>query len=369
MNKFVVAFSTVGLVLSAAGPGATTEQHPLMSQQLASDFRLEEIAPNIYAFVSNNTTRSCEDGNTTVIITDEGVVVVDAPSTYLSEQHLAEIRKLTNKPVVYLINTHFHPDHVFGNHVYKDAFPGLHIIAQDYTKTEADRRNPYTLAHYQGAGGKAVLESLRKQADTGIDLATGKPLQGYDAIHAKIDYAECMPHLAAAARTRLVSPDMTYSETLTLTLGGTVIKLMHFEGHTVGDTVVYLPQRNILITGDLVIGPVPYGGDDVTEKWIGSLETLMAMHASVIVPGHGEVEFDNGYMQLEHDLLSSLMAQADVAAARDDTSEQFKKTLDLSSFKAKIVGDDPDKDWAWRNFFIGVAADRAFDIARGAVGG
>ncbi len=369
MNKSVVAFFAIGFALSAAGSGATTEQHHLMSQQIAPDFRLEEIAPNIFAFVSNNTTDSCEDGNTTIIITDEGVAVVDAPSTYLSEQHLAEIRKLTNKPVVYLIDTHFHPDHVFGNHVYKDAFPGLHIIAQDYTKAEADRRNPYTLAHYQGPGGKAVQEALRKQAETGIDLATGKPLQGYDLVHAKIDYAECMPHLAAAERTRLVSPDMTYSESLTLTLGGTVIKLMHFEGHTVGDTVVYLPQRNILITGDLVIGPVPYGGDDITEKWIGSLETLMAMHASVIVPGHGEIEFDNSYMQLEHDLLSSLMAQADVAAIRDDTSEQFKKTLDLSAFKAKIVGNDPDRDWAWRNFFIGPAADRAFDIARGAVGG
>jgi len=369
MNRFAVALFAIGLVLSTAGAVSAAEQHLLMSQQLAPDFRLEEIGPNIYAFVSNNTTRSCEDGNTTVIITDEGVVVVDAPSTYLSEQHLAEIRKLTNRPVVYLIDTHFHPDHVFGNHVYKDAFPGLHIIAQDYTKAEADRRNPYVLAHYQGRIGKAVLESLRKQAESGIDLATGKPLEGYDAIHAKLDYAECMPHLAAAERTRLVSADMTYSDNLTITLGGVVIRLMHFEGHTAGDTVVYLPQRNILITGDLVIGPVPYGGDDLTEKWIKSLEALMAMHASVIVPGHGEVEFDNGYMQLEHELLSSLMAQADVAATRDDTSEQFKKTLDLAAFKAKIVGDDPDKDWAWRNFFIGVAADRAFDIARGAVGG
>jgi cyclase len=369
MNKFGAALFAIALALPATGSGAAEGRHLLLSQQIAPDFRLEEIAPDIYAFVSNNTTYSCEDGNTTVIITDEGVVVVDAPSTYLSEQHLAEIRKLTNKPVAYLINTHFHPDHDFGNHVYKDAFPGLHIVAQDYTKSASDRRNPYVLAHYHGPGGKAVLESLRKQAETGIDLATGKPLQGYDRVHAKLDYAECAPHLAAAERTRLVSPDMTYSDSLTMTLGGTIIRLMHFEGHTLGDTVVYLPQRNILITGDLVIAPVPYGGDDITEKWIGSLETLMAMHASIIVPGHGEVEFDNDYMQLEHDLLSSLMAQADVAATHDDTSDQFKKTLDLSAFKAKIVGNDPDRDWAWRNFFIGEAADRAFDIARGGIGG
>jgi cyclase len=369
MNKFVVAFFAVGLALPAAGSVAAENPRLLMSQQIAPDFRLEQIAPNIYAFVSDNTTDSCEDGNTTIIITDDGVVVVDAPSTYLSEQHLAEIRKLTDKPVVYLIDTHFHPDHVFGNHVYKDAFPGLHIIAQDYTKAEADRRNPYTLAHYQGPGGKQVLEMLRKQAETGIDLASGKPLQGYDATHAKIDFAECMPHFAAAERTRLVSPDLTYSESLTLALGGTVIKLLHFEGHTAGDTVVYLPKSKVLITGDLVIAPVPYGGDDITEKLIGSLETLMAMHASVIVPGHGEVEFDNAYMQLEHDCLASLMAQADVAATHDDISDQFKKTLDLSAFKAKIVGNDPARDWAWRNFFIGPAAERAFDIARGGVGG
>jgi cyclase len=378
MNKRVVAALAIALAMAlalpAAGWGGKPEQHNqvqhlLMSQQIAPEFRLEEIAPDIYAFVSNNTTQSCEDGNTTVIITDEGVVVVDAPSTYLSEQHLAEIRKLTNKPVVYLINTHFHPDHVFGNHVYKDAFPGLHIIAQDYTKAAAEHRNPYTLAHYQGPGGAAVLATLRKQAETGIDLATGKPLEGYDRIHAKIDYDACLPHLTAAERTRLVSPDVTYSDSLTLTLGGTIIRLMHFAGHTLGDTVVYLPQRNVLITGDLVIAPVPYGGDDAIEKWIGSLETLMAMHASVIVPGHGEVEFDNSYMQLEHDLLVSLMAQADVAATRNDIADQFKKTLDLSAFKAKIVGDDPALDWTWRNFFIGPAADRAFDIARGAVGG
>jgi hypothetical protein len=63
------------------------------------------------------------------------------------------------------------------------------------------------------------------------------------------------------------------------------------------------------------------------------------------------------------------MAQAYVAATHDDISEQFRKALDLSAFKAKIVGNDPDRDWAWRNLFIGEAADRAFDIARGAVGG
>src|SRR5215470_14330436 len=121
------------LVTAVITPCSATSVSPLlMSRQIAPDFRLEQVAPNVYAFVSNNTTQYVEDGNTTVILTQKGVVVVDASSTYLSERHLAEIRKLTQMPVIYLINTHWHPDHTLGNHVYRDAFPTMHIVAQDY---------------------------------------------------------------------------------------------------------------------------------------------------------------------------------------------------------------------------------------------
>src|SRR5215470_2255455 len=121
------------LIAAAVTPSSTTSASPLLkSEQIAPDFRLEQVAPNVYAFVSNNTTQYVEDGNTTVIMTEKGVVVIDASSTYLSERHLAEIRKLTQMPVIYLINTHWHPDHTLGNHVYRDAFPTMHIVAQDY---------------------------------------------------------------------------------------------------------------------------------------------------------------------------------------------------------------------------------------------
>ena len=147
VKQIAVAALSLGVALCGS-MSVLAEGSPailLMSRQIAPDFKLEQIAPNVYAFISNNTTHLVEDGNTTVIITDKGVVVVDASSTYLSEQHLAEIRKLTSKPVIYLINTHFHQDHVFGNHVYRDAFPAMRIIAQDYAKEISDRRNPEVL--------------------------------------------------------------------------------------------------------------------------------------------------------------------------------------------------------------------------------
>jgi glyoxylase-like metal-dependent hydrolase (beta-lactamase superfamily II) len=140
---------------------------------------------------------------------------------------------------------------------------------------------------------------------------------------------------------------------------------MRMEGHTRGDTVVYLPKENILITGDLVIAPVPFGFSDLYDKWIASLDTLMAMHATAIVPGHGEVEFDNSYMQTLRDLNQSIMDQAIAAVAKHHSVEEFKKELDISAFHDKMVGDDAEKQWGWDNYFIDGAAERAWAIAHG----
>lgn len=128
--------------LAFAGQGMAAAYAPLESKQIAPDFKLLRIAPDVYAFIAGNTTHLIEDGNTTVVVTSEGVVVVDASSTHLSRRHLNAIRKLTDKPVRYLINTHWHYDHVFGNHVYAEVFPGLRIIANDYTARISDLRNP-----------------------------------------------------------------------------------------------------------------------------------------------------------------------------------------------------------------------------------
>ncbi len=354
------------LAMAAAIAPCTAKSSLLMSRQIAPDFRLEQVTPNVYAFVSNNTTHLVEDGNTTVILTRKGVVVIDASTTYLSERHLAEIRKLTKKPVIYLINTHFHPDHLLGNHVYRDAFPDMHIIQQEYTKQIADRVGPLAVNRFRGAAGAAFLEGVRKVAERGVG-SSGKLYKGEDLEVVREGYKEFQPVIKAAQRTVYAPADMTFSESLTLDLGDTTLKLLHFVGHTRGDTVIYLPNENVLITGDLVIAPVPYGIDDITDSYIVSLEKLMAMHAAVIVPGHGEVQFDNAYMQLQHDLLQSLMTQAYRAAGQSLTVDQFKKTVDLHTFEKKLVGDDPQRKWAWDNYFYDQAVKRAFDIARGAV--
>jgi cyclase len=344
-------------------PGAMRVNH------IDVDFELDQLAPNIYAFVSNNTTHDWEDGNTTVIIGDDAVAVVDAPSTYLSKRHLAQIRKLTKKPIHYLINTHFHRDHVMGNHVYKDAYPDVIVIQQEDTALIADRRDPLAIADLKGKSGDDQLRTLKDAAEKGVD-AKGNTLVGYDLDRAKRSYHEFLPVYREAEGARYVPGNMTFRSSMTINLGACEIQLMHLGGHTPGDTVVWIAKSNILVAGDLVIAPVPYGGYDQYIVWIASLDKLIAFNASAIVPGHGPVEFTQEYMTQERDLFRTLMDQAVTAVNQGRSLDEFKRTLDLSVFEAKFVHGDPELQWGWDNYFNsknGALATRAYRTAFGAL--
>jgi cyclase len=340
---------------------------PLTTNQVAPDLKVEQLASNVFAFISNNTTHDWEDGNTTVIIGDDGVAVVDAPTAYLSKRHLAEIRKLTGKPVRYVINTHFHRDHLMGNQVYKDAFEDVKIVQQDYTALMADRRDPAAIEDLKGKQAGNFLQSLREKAETGVD-AKGNVLTGYDLERAQRSYGEFLPVYNDAQTTRYVPADIIFDSSMTIKLGSREIQLIKMAGHTAGDTVVWLPKEGVLVTGDLVISPVPYGGYDQYNDWIASLNKLIAYRAAAIVPGHGEVQFTQEYMVLERDLFQSLMDQAVNAVSQRRSLEDFKQALDLSVFEAKLVHDDPELKWGWDNYFYGKTGAlpaRAYRIVHG----
>ena len=348
-------------------PDDATGSGPLRIQNIAPNFTLEQLATNVYAFISNNTTHTWEDGNTTVILGDSCVAVVDAPANYLTKLHLAEIRRITKKPICYIINTHSHRDHVLGNYVYKDAFPNALIVQQDYAAQISDRVNPAAVEALKGQSAADQLKRLREAA-AGIG-SDGKPLTGYDLERAKRTYAEAVPVFENAPEARYVPADITYADSMTIRLGGTELKLQHMVGHTFGDTVVWLPKEKILITGDLVIAPVPYGGGSKHyDGWAESLDKLISFDAKAIVPGHGEVEYSKTYMELERDLFRSLMDQAVTAVINRTSLDDFKKSLDLNKFEPTFVHGDPELKWGWDNYFIGkgnALAAQAYGRAHG----
>jgi cyclase len=358
--------TSIGIAVATAlmmpqGTGA-----PLRVDRIAANFTLEQLAPTVFAFVSNNTTHTWEDGNAVAVIGDTCVVVIDAPAGYLATRHLAAIEHLTRKPVCFLVNTHSHRDHVLGNYVYKDAFPAMSIIQQENAAAISDRVNPAAVAALKGD----AAADQRRQLEAAVSAAAANPTSPYKLERATRDLQEAIPVFEGARDGRYVPADVTYADAMTLRLGGgTDVQLVHMVGHTFGDTVVWLPKERILITGDLVIAPVPYGGGTKRyDEWAASLDRLVAFGAVAIVPGHGDVMYNTQYLTEQRDLFQALMAQAVAAVRAGLTLEAFKKALDLSAFEARFVHDDPELKWAWDNYFIGTGnalAVQAYGRARG----
>jgi glyoxylase-like metal-dependent hydrolase (beta-lactamase superfamily II) len=122
-----------------------------------------------------------------------------------------------------------------------------------------------------------------------------------------------------------------------------------------------------VITGDLVVHPVPYGTENtVFRQWSRSLTALERLPGiKIIVPGHGAVLHSWEYVRLEREAIDSMMAQANAAVTDGLTYEQAFARLDLSRFRTSFAGSDRDRQWAFDNYFLGYR--RAYDEASGLV--
>ena len=210
----------------------------------AQEARLTEALPNIYCMVD----LTGNGANAAFITTKEGVIVIDTRgSKQEAAQVLKAIRKMTNQPVVYVVNSHFHKENISGNGVFKSART---IIAQ------------------KRAQAMTVLEAEREK--------------------------------------RKVTPaNLSFKKKLELKLGKYHLKLIHpGPAHTDGDLYIYVPKWRIIITGGLVSNRIiPFLGDSNIESWINALVEMEDLDAEVIVPGHGPVGGKPIVTQMKHYLM------------------------------------------------------------------
>ncbi|HEY6347962.1 MAG TPA: MBL fold metallo-hydrolase [Candidatus Angelobacter sp.] len=209
------------------------------------DFTVKKIGEGVYAAVSPD--RSKAGSNAGFIVGSNGVAVVDTfVGVEPAKELLAEIRKVTNLPVRYVINTHYHLDHTGGNAVFAET--GATILAH---------RNVY---------GWLRTENLK--------------------------FFGASPKPEDKARVEgLVLPDMVYSDAVDLYLGSRLVQVRYMLGHTGGDSVVLVPDANVVFGGDLIWQHhLPNLIDASTQPWIQTLDKLLAEHASAtFVSGHGDL--------------------------------------------------------------------------------
>ena len=210
----------------------------------AVQLQTRELAPGVYALLSNQPPVD----NSGFVVGERGVLVIDAHiNGAMARQIQGAVRAVTDKPILYLVNTNYHGDHTFGNY----AFPAE-------TKIVAHRKTAQAMRDFEAE--KAIV-LLTVEGDASV-------LSGVT------------PRL----------PDVEFQKFLRLDLGGRAVELHHFgHGNTPGDTVVYVPEARVAWTGNLILGEgtIPWA---IEGNTVGYLETMARFASSLdvetIVPGH-----------------------------------------------------------------------------------
>jgi cyclase len=230
---------------------------------------VHKIGSDLYAYISENDSSA----NATFLVSDQGILVVD---TGLNAQEggklLAEIRKVSQVPVRWIVNTHYHPDHRGGNGV---VGPDAVVISTAFTRTKAGN----------AAAGYALNATLGARG-------------------------------------------------VTLYVGGHEVRIYHpGPAHTLGDAVVYFPDEHAIATGDLFLtNSCPAMDDGDMENWVVALDQILALPIEHIVPGHFELATKDELRRFRN-YLADLRDQVARMHLNGIALERVQKQLELKQYK------------------------------------
>lgn len=344
-----------GLCLLLAGWG--TGEMGSAQAQADGPFALAftRVADDIHLAYRPQPLRYLVEGNVTIIINRDDVVVVDGSGSPTSAQQvIAYIRHQTPKPVSVLINTHGHGDHTIGNQEYVRAFPGVEIIARPEVRvymTTAGRvpggnidyvRQIAESVESRRAAGLREIADLEAQAAPDTVIAVLRQYYEHDLYIRQHEYR----------KVQVTPPTMTFGDRLVLYRGNRRIEILHFgAGDTPGDAVVYLPDDGIIVTGDMIVHPIPYGFSHFPLEWAQTLDAVAGLAFDTMIPGHGEVQTDRVYFDQVRGLLRDIRTQVQRGIDNGEDLESIQQHVDLSRQRALFVRDDPVLGYFFENYF------------------
>jgi cyclase len=278
-------------------------------------FELKPVVEGVYAAIARPQYKvNC---NAAVIVLDDGVLIVDTHSKPSAARALIEqVRKLTDKPIRLVVNSHFHWDHYQGNHAYTSAWPGgVEIISSQQTYDNIERIGVPRVKNEIVSVPKQI-EQLKK------DLAAA-PAADQPTLRDNLRQLE--EYLTELKTMEVTLPTVTFDRSLILHRKGRTVQILWMgRAHTDGDVVVYLPKERFVATGDMLHGWIPYMGDSYPYEWISTLEAVSRLDFDYVLGGHGDVMRGKGQFEFWTAYFRDLMDRTASAYASGASIEQAR---------------------------------------------
>jgi glyoxylase-like metal-dependent hydrolase (beta-lactamase superfamily II) len=258
---------------------------------------LTKIADNVYSYagVKNAAPANSFAANAGIVVGKDSILVVDTLiSAKEAKRFIADIRKVSDKPIRYVVNTHYHLDHSFGNSEF--ARLGATVISQVNDRNNLEKN------------GDAALKHAKEYGLTDADLAG----------------------------TVITLPTITFSDRMTVDMGGETVELIFVApSHSAGSLLVHLPLRKVLFTGDVLFTEFhPYMGDGDIAGWVKTLDFILGLDVTTIIPGHGPISGKKDIAEMKAYILLFDKKARELAAKTKDVeyiAAELKKVLPARS--------------------------------------
>ncbi len=316
-------------------------------------FEFEEISEGVWVGVRPDGPRFPVMGNTTFVVSDDGVVVYDGGGMpAMSEQVIDKIRSITTKPVTHVVISHWHGDHFFGVFRFAEEYPNVQFVAHEFTR---DVINSSRINYVDRERGfvESNIEEFRKIVDTGVDSEGTEQSDTDRAIYARIiEDGDVIDY--EFLRAKVTPPSITFTDNYTIRSGDRDIELRFLgHGNTAGDIVMWLPEERIVATGDIVVLPSPYAFNVPPRPWAETLRAINALDYRVLVPGHGPLQKDTSYVDLIIEAADSIADQRDELIEQGVEGEALEAALDFSAFEDRFTHGDAYVKAHYDEWFVG----------------
>ena len=303
------------VLLGALAVLASTPVAPAGAQTAGDVFRIVEVTEGAHAALVRGDAPLYAFANSLVVFGTRGVLVVDTQQSPVAARTLLDwIRRRTRLPIRWVVNTHAHSDHTYGNQVYREAFPDVGIVAHETVRRFVLETAPRRLAD-EIRDLESSIADRRRWLATGM-RDDGTPLT--DAARAAFERSLTIrsAYLPELRTLRLTPPDVVFRDRLALDLGGRIVELIAMgPAHTAGDVVVHLPGEGIMAVGDLLEEGSLWTACADLSGWARALERIAGYRPRVVLPAHGGIQRGDSLLRDQRAFLRA--PPADTTAAPD----------------------------------------------------